>query len=46
MQVNIEKKHFYFLVGIVVIIGIVLVIAQTAPNPGHDYREISTCADG
>ncbi|MFH1591895.1 MAG: hypothetical protein ABIB47_00825, partial [Candidatus Woesearchaeota archaeon] len=42
----IEKKHLYFLFGIVLIIGIaVFVAAQTQNNPGHMWDEMDCDTD-
>lgn len=38
-EININKKHFFVILGLLVITG--FGIAQTAPNPGHTYTEVA-----
>lgn len=41
IEVNVEKKHLFFLAGfIVLLLGGVFVFAQTAPNPGHSFSQV------
>jgi len=46
VQINIEKKHLYFLSLLVVLVGGVLVYGQgSIPNPGHSAEDISISID-
>jgi len=48
LEVNIDKKYFFILLGVLIVIGgIIGVIALgSVPTPGHAISELQTCADG
>jgi len=43
VKIDIQKKHAYFLVGLLAIVSLGFVIAQIIPNPGHDFSQLSAC---
>jgi len=40
LKLNIQKKHLYVLVSVLVVIGVILIVRATVPNPGHPPSEI------
>ena len=49
LEVNIEKKYFFILLGVMIILGIsvgVYAVLGTTPNPGHAISELQKCSEG
>ena len=45
IKINFGKKHLYFLVGFLVLIGAILLVKAVIPNPGHPVNEIDLSQD-
>src|SRR3989344_2580785 len=45
IKINFEKKHLYFLVGFLVVIGAILLVKAVVPNPGHPVTEVDLSQD-
>ncbi len=45
IKINFEKKHLYFLVGFLVVIGAILLVKAIVPNPGHPVTEVDLSQD-
>jgi hypothetical protein len=41
VKIELTKKHLYFLVVFIFIVGLGFVLAQTIPNPGHSSSQVS-----
>ena len=42
VTINLKKRHLYLFVGMIVVVALgILVVAQTAPNPGHSADRIA-----
>jgi len=45
VRIDLEKKHVYFFIGLLAIVGLGFVIAEI-PNPGHAYTQLEPCPSG